>query len=297
VNFSEQLPSEHWAALKYRGEKFAEVWFKPEGDPRTLAFRIPESSFAIPGLGQLITTENLLKAVAIAVEQVESWRQGEVCHSGMNGSNPELGRPLPPPPEEIPYSTIQVTLTSPAQTVAPVDANAPAMVQDLEVRWNVILGLETAIDSLRLRVESAQAEMLAASQRMLVSDEKVHAISGDVVQWNKAKSRARFALPKAKEFVHRATWVTGTPERKKLGELFKDGLRPDMPSAIVDQLPEELARLLKHHQVLSAQGGTVFQECKGITAEIQDTLRTLLSNSAAKAYKNRATARKKGKFV
>src|SRR5436309_16046554 len=82
VRFSEQPPSEQWAALKYRGEKFAEVWFKPEGEPFALTFRIPQKSFQIPGMGQRITTENLLKAVAIATEEVESWRQGDVCHSG-----------------------------------------------------------------------------------------------------------------------------------------------------------------------------------------------------------------------
>src|SRR5205085_2962472 len=63
VNFSEQPPSTEWAALKYRGEKIAEVWFKPEGEPFVLAFRIPQKSFQIPEMGQLLTTENLLKAV------------------------------------------------------------------------------------------------------------------------------------------------------------------------------------------------------------------------------------------
>ena len=51
VNFSEQPPSKQWAALKYRGEKFAEVWFKPEGQPLALTFRIPQASFQIPGMG------------------------------------------------------------------------------------------------------------------------------------------------------------------------------------------------------------------------------------------------------
>ena len=53
MKFSEQPPSKQWAALKYRGEKFAEVWFKPEGQPLVLAFRIPRGSFQIPGIGEL----------------------------------------------------------------------------------------------------------------------------------------------------------------------------------------------------------------------------------------------------
>src|SRR5262245_60670558 len=73
VNFSERPPSKQWAALKYRGDTFAEVWFKPEGEPFALTFRIPGESFQLPDMGQLLTTENLLKAVGIAAEDVESW--------------------------------------------------------------------------------------------------------------------------------------------------------------------------------------------------------------------------------
>ena len=74
MNFSEQPPSKQWVALKYRGEIIAEVWFKPEGEPFALTFRIPQKSFQLPGMGQRLTTENLLKAVGLAAEDVESWR-------------------------------------------------------------------------------------------------------------------------------------------------------------------------------------------------------------------------------
>src|SRR3954468_10450266 len=89
MNFSEQPPSKQWAALKYGGEKVAEVWFKPEGEPFAVTFRIPQSSFRIPGLGQRLTPENLLKAVGLAAEGVESWRHGGASPSGGNGLNPE----------------------------------------------------------------------------------------------------------------------------------------------------------------------------------------------------------------
>ena len=76
MNFFEQPPSKRWAALTYRGEKFAEVWFKPGDDPLALTFRIPQESFQIPGMDQLLTVENLLKAVAVAPEEAVSWRHG-----------------------------------------------------------------------------------------------------------------------------------------------------------------------------------------------------------------------------
>ena len=155
MNFFEQPPSKQWAALKYRGERIAEVWFKPDGEPFALSFRIPQKSFRIPGMGQRLTTEILLKAVAIATEEVESWRHGGVSHPGMNGSNPELRHPLPPPPQDVTHLNVFVSLKPPPQVVAPKESCEPeiplATWQDLEARWNAILGLEATIDTLRLR--------------------------------------------------------------------------------------------------------------------------------------------------
>lgn len=59
MNFSERPPSTRWAALKYDGERFAEVWFKPDGEPNGLTLRIPQESFTIAGAGPRLTAENL----------------------------------------------------------------------------------------------------------------------------------------------------------------------------------------------------------------------------------------------
>jgi hypothetical protein len=219
VSFSEQPPSKQWAALKCKGDRFADVWFKPEGEPCALMFRIPQKSFQIPGMGQQLTIENLLKAVAIATEEVDSWRQGDVCHSGMGGSNPELRQPLPAPPQGVAHLSIHVSLKPTPPVVAPGESRAPeaprARWQDLEARWRAILGQEATIDHLRLRMETLQAEMEASSKRTLTTEDKVHALNADVALWIKAKSRVLYALPKPREFIHRATWATGTPERKE----------------------------------------------------------------------------------
>jgi hypothetical protein len=159
----------------------------------------------------------------------------------------------------------------------------------------VILGLEATIDSFRLRMDGLRAEMEASTKRMLTTDEKVNALNADVAQWNKAKSRAHYALPKVREFVHRATWALGTPERKKLDELFKTHIQPRIPFPEMDKVPEQLEHLLKDRQVLSASGVAVCQECQGITADIQGALRTLQSNAAANAVKKRGAPGIKGK--
>ena len=127
------------------------------------------------------------------------------------------------------------------------------------------------------------------------SEEKLHALAADVSQWTKAKSRLHHALPKAREFIHRATWAKGTPERKRLDELFKNPTEAPIPLPQIDQVLEELEILRKDRQVLSAHGVTVHQECKSISVDIQGALRTLQSNAAARALKKKGATGLKGR--
>jgi hypothetical protein len=278
-------------ALKYRGDKFADVWFKPEGEPFALAFRIPQTSFHIPGMDQLLTAENLLKAVGVAAAEVESWHLDGASH-------PELGRPLPPPQQGAPHLDLYVSLKAP-QAVAPSEGDVPEVPeskwQDLEARWNAILALEASVDTLRISMESLRSELESAARRVLTPDEKVHALNADVAVWTKAKNRIVYALPKMREFIHRSTWAAGTPERKQLEELHKNHIQPRVPFPEIDQVAEHLANLLKERQVLLAQGNSVYQDCKSIAADVQGTLRTLQGNAASNAAKKRGAENKRSR--
>ncbi len=299
MNFSEQPPSKQWAALKFRGEKITEVWFKPEGEPSALILRIPQKSFQIPGLGQQLTMEILLKAMGIEPAEVESWLHGDVSHPGMDGSNPELGTPLPTPQHDVTHLDILVRLKSPPQADASDGSGQPGVVseqwQDLESRWKVILGMEATMDTLRMNMESLLSEMDGSLKKTLTHEEKLHAKRADLAHWTKAKNRVHHALPRMREFIHRAVWAMGAPERKQLGELFKNHLSPDDPIPQMNKLLGQLENLQKDRQVLSAQGVTVYQECKGLASNVQEALRTLQSNAAANAYKKKGAA-KGGKF-
>jgi hypothetical protein len=301
VNFAEQPASEQWAALTYRGEKFAEVWFKPEGEPLALRFRIPPDSFQLPGIGQRLTIEKLLKAVGIGAEAVESWHDGDIPPTGLNASLPELSNPLPQPPPDVSHLDIFVRLKSPPQAADRQGSGEPEMAsakwQDIEARWKNILGLDAAIDTLRISMEGIRVELDASLKRTLVLQEKMHALSADVVQWNKAKNRIHYALPKAKDFIHRATWAKGAPEWKRLEELFKNSLEAPLPISQMDEVAEELENLRKGRQNLSALGTAVSQECKSIIAEVQGALRRLQSNAAARASKKRGATEKRGKSL
>jgi hypothetical protein len=319
VSFAEQAPSKQWAALKYRGERLAEVWFKPEGQPFALTFRVPQKSFQIPGLGERLTAETLLKAVAIGADEVECWRHGDVSHSSMNGSNPELRKPLPPPPPDASHLDIYVSLKPPPQaanlsfspanegiTIPSIPADREAKMAseipsatwlDLEARWKNILGLEATIDTLRLNMEGLRAEVEGASRRSLTMEERTYALNSDVSLWEKVKSRVHFTMPKMREFIHRATWEKGTPERKKLEELVKNQAESGIPVPEMDKVQMQLEYLLKDLQVLSARGVTVYQEGKQLSGDLQAALRTLQSNSAARARVKLSAARAKRKNI
>ena len=315
MNFTEQLPSKQWAALKFKGEKFAEVWFKPEGEPHGLTVRISQQSFQMAGLASQLTIEKLLKAIGIGPAEVESWRYADVLHSGMNGSNPDFKITLPPPPPHASHLEIHIRLHQPTAVgsqgskanAAPtgvssheLNAASPPPCeegsaevsstrwQDLEFRWKAILGLEAAVDTLRLSMEALMSEMENSSHKSLTMEEKNHAPRADIAQWQKARNRVHTALPKMRDFIHRATWAMGTPERKRLEELYKDHIQPQIPFPQMEDVLKQMEELQKDRQVLSAQGTAVLQESKGISAEIQGTLRMLQGNAAANALRKKS---------
>src|SRR5262249_26274492 len=122
--------------------------------------------------------------------------------------------------------------------------------QNLEARWKAIQGLEASVETSRISMEALRAEMEASTSKTLTPDEKVHASNADVAQWNKAKSRVVYALPKLREFIHRATWATAAPERKELEKLLETHVRPRIPFPELDRVMEQLESLLKDRQVL-----------------------------------------------
>lgn len=301
MNFAEQPASQQWSCLKYKGTIIAEVWFKPDNEPWTLTIRIPQQAFQVPGMDQLLTTAALLKSVGIPAEEVESWCYVDGSRAGAMASLEELSQPLVCPPQDVPHLSLRINLKPPLQEAEPlasVEPQAtPAQWQYVVTRWNAILGLEATIDTLRQQMESLRSELEAATNKSLSSDEKLNAPNADVAVWNKAKSRTRYASPKAREYIHRATWAMGTPERKKLDEVFKHKQHCELSQTELKKLQDELEILFKDRQILSAHGVTVTQECKSSLGDTQQALKTLQSNAAKNAQKKRVAIRAKGKSI
>ncbi|HKB40540.1 MAG TPA: hypothetical protein VKD72_29210 [Gemmataceae bacterium] len=264
-------------------------------------FLVPQNRLDVTDVSQRATVEALLDAATISKAEVESWRLGDAAHSGADEANPELSHPLPPPPPDETHLTVYVHLKPPAQAPAGIEGPAQEISleqwQSLEALWKTILGLEASIDASRVSMEGLQAEMEAAFKKPLTAEEKVHALQSDVSQWNKAKTRIHYELPKVREFIHRATWALTVSERKLLEEIVKNHIEPRNPFPGVDQVRERLEHLQKDRQVLYAQGTAVFQKCRATLAELQRALSALQRNAADRARQKRSAAREKGKFL
>lgn len=296
MNFSEQAPSTQWASLSFRGEAFAEVWFKPASMPNGLTFRIPQATFHHSAISQHLTIGNLLKAIGLDAEAVQSWRTANEAQIEIANYHVELLQLLPPLPKNTPQLYLHVLMKQKVSKEETTVSSDPKKVlikwQELQARWNNILGLEVTIDTLRQRMESLRGEIESESARHMSTDEKINAMNADVAQWNKAKSRSRYVLPRIKEYIHRATWVLGTPERKNLEEIFnKDA---ECPGNLAE-LDRELQILLKDRQILAAQGTSCHHEGRSSCDEIRNTHQTMHRNAAANAVKKRAITRAKGK--
>jgi hypothetical protein len=300
VSFSERVPSTGWVSLTHSGEEIAEAWFMPEGEGLTGVFLVPRTRLDRADLSPHVTIETLLQAAAISQDEVESWRLGDVSDSGAGGANLELGFPLPPPLPDESHLTVYVQLKPPVRTAVNSERGEQEIPletwQALDVLWKTILGLEASIDACRLNMEGLRAEMDSAYKTALTVDDKLNALQADVAQWNKAKGRVHYTLPKVREFIHRATWALAVPERKRLEEIIKNHVEPRNPLPDVARVREQLEHLQKDRQVLFAQGNAVSQESRGTLAEIQRALSTLQRNAADRARQKRSAGREKGKY-
>ncbi len=279
-----------WTTLAHDGAPIAEAWRMPEVDGATMVFLVPRDRLEAESP---VTIDLLLQVAGVSPVDVASWRLGDDSRAGADAS--DLDFPLPSPAPDDDQLTVYVRLKPAMETDGEIEEIALEKWQALDALWKAILLLESAIDTARMGMESLRNEMDSAFKRPLAVEEKLNALQADVAQWTKAKSRVHHALPKAREFIHKATWAQTVAERKSLEELVKAHVEPRVPLAGVDRLRERLEHLQKDRQVLLAAGNAVHQECRGILGEIQRATGALQRNAAERASKKRSAGREKGK--
>lgn len=311
MSVAEQGISSDWTTLTHEGEAIAEAWSMPDGGRVVLVFlvsrnvlagRASDGHLSNPSLARSanktefrpVTIETLLNASQVSKDDVESWRLGD----GSDATRIELDHPLPPPPADDDQLTVYVTLKSPVAADSEGWVVTSEQWQAIEALWKTILGLEAAIDASRLGMDGLRSEMESSLKKQLSVDEKTNALQNDVSQWSKAKTRIQHALPKMREFVHRATFALAAPERKRFDDIVKNHLEPRIPYPEVHRLREQLEHLQKDRQILLAQGNAVSHECRGILSEVQRAFSSLQRNAANRAANKRSNARSnKGKLM
>jgi hypothetical protein len=164
-------------------------------------------------------------------------------------------------------------------------AEPAAQWQELEARWKAILGIEAAVDNVRASLEGLLLQMEASLKKTLTLEEKSYALRADIAQWDRAKNRVHYVLPRMREFIHRAIWALGAPERKRLGDLYKEHIQPQIPFPEMNEVHKQLEDLQKDRQVLSGLGKVVYQESRGIAAEVHGAMSTLQNNAKAQRIK------------
>jgi len=300
VHVSEWLPADKWVALSHRGEDVAEAMLSSDGGSFVLSFQVPRDRLDGADGSPPLSIEDLLAAAAVSTDEVERWDFGDASPPGAAQT---LNEEDEAEPGGSPDAT-SVTLTVRLKPLVPRTASHEVMVGDvppekwqaLDACWKTILGLEASIDTLRLSLDGLRAEMENAFKKTLGADEKLNALQADVIQWNKAKSRVHFAVPKVREFVHRATWAVAAAERKRIGDLIKSHVEPRIPFPDMDKEREQMEHLQKERQLMFAQGNAVGLEGRGLLAEIQRALSTLQRNAADKARAKRSAGKEKGKY-
>ncbi len=166
--------------------------------------------------------------------------------------------------------------------------------QGLEARWKAILGIEAAVDNVRASIEGLLLQMEASLKRTLTIEEKSYALRADIAQWERAKNRVHYFLPRMRDFIHRAIWALGSPERKRLGELYQEHIQPQIPFPEMNEVLKQLEGLQKDRQVLAGLGKAVYQESRAIAAEVQGAVTTLQNN--AKVQRIKLTNTSKSRF-
>jgi hypothetical protein len=139
-------------------------------------------------------------------------------------------------------------------------------------------------------MESLVNELQSAWNRQLTMEEKTYAARADVAQWNKAKGRVHIALPKMRDFIHRATWMIGAPERKRLEDIYKSHVQAHVPFADVDAVLRQLEDLRKDRQVLESFGRSTYQQCRNIAAEIQGAYAAAQRSAVANARRKKGVS-------
>jgi hypothetical protein len=125
ANFAARGPSQTWERVEC-APYFFWVWFKPAHLPTGLVMRVPDEAYQAHPLVAQWTLRRMSHAAGVDTAIVGTWHLYGASYVGMNGTNPYLDAPIPPPPPGVDPSIVVDMQPAPvAPSFAPPLGAAP----------------------------------------------------------------------------------------------------------------------------------------------------------------------------
>lgn len=254
--------SQAWEQLRLEAGSphFVWVWFKPPAVPHGLVLRIPDELWGTyPQIGQL-TLRNLLLAAGLDPSGVAMWQLYGMAFHGLNGTNPLLDQPIPPPvmgtvPEIVVIITVpSVGFLSPAAPpAAPISGAQSELFDRLDNEWTAVLEIEKDLDRLRKLLVDLSSRMKILN-RDLSSDERLYSSREDKQDWQDARRFLRDSENKLRACVKE--FDIGDPSsagyRRALEQMYSQFVAPRVPFPGIEQV---LGQFEAHRKlVMTLQG-------------------------------------------
>jgi hypothetical protein len=197
MDIFQRPPSTGWEPipLPETPETPAFAWFRPASIPTGIVFHLPAS----PPDSKPLSLRRILELTGIDARLVLSWAVQGQSFPGLQGTNPLLQEPLPPPRPGIDPSVIVIVaapvplsppiapipVAAPAPPAAPppsTDHNSGSLFAAIESDWNAIRQLEAQLAGQRKQLNGLFAR-LQSLNRDMTPEEKRAADNQDNREW------------------------------------------------------------------------------------------------------------------
>lgn len=257
LTFSDRPPSTTWETVGFSDAPGCHfwVWLKPPLAPQGLALRLPDEVFRTHPQPQGITLRRLLQTTAIDAP-VAMWSLYGASYHGMQGLNPALDYPIPPPPPGV-DPTIVVMLETAAPPPAPLvepgarPAAGDAAYNRIEADWNSCLLLEKQLTTARKKL-AAMLVRVNGLNRDLTPDEWQHADNRDNADWQDARRWLRDVAARLSRYMKDCDvgFTSAAGQRNLFETTYQQSIVPRRPVAGLEQLQRDFEAYRKTLQTL-----------------------------------------------
>jgi hypothetical protein len=265
AEFYARIPSLNWEQIPLRlPGACIWAWFKPPAVPNGVVLRIPDEVFAAaqgPSDAEQhgLTMRRLLNEAGIDPAIVSLWYQYGTPYEGRNGTSPAFDQPLAPPPAGVdPQIVAMVDIPAMEMPfVQPPNAgivgvtNLTKVFDEMEADWYAVLLLEKQLMLARKQLTAALGR-LAALDRDLSPDERLHGDRQDKSDWQEVRRSLKDAATKLSRYVkeHDVGETSAAGKKMWFSEVYHKFVVPRHPVDGLLPLHREFESYRKRLQIL-----------------------------------------------